>query len=204
MPEDLEPLEDEVEHYEIVDRELIAEGRILGFVREAFDYRGVEITREFMRHPGAVAVVAVDESDRVLAIQQYRHPIRSRSWEVPAGLLDVPNESLLLAAQRELAEEADMQADEWNVLLDINTSPGGSNEFVRIFLARGLSAVTTDFVRDEEEADIRVRWVALDDLVEAAIGGRLKNAILISGVLAAVAARSSNWAGLRVAEPLNS
>ncbi len=198
-----DPIEDQLEHYEVLDHELLAEGRILSFVRERFDYRGHEIQREFMRHPGAVGVIAIDADDRVLTIQQYRHPIRTRSWEAPAGLLDVPNESLLLAAQRELAEEADMQAAQWNVLIDLNTSPGGTNEYVRVFLARGLTPVSTDFVRDEEEADITVRWVPLDELAQAALAGTIKNVILVAGSLAALAARAQNWTTLRAAEPLN-
>jgi 8-oxo-dGDP phosphatase len=201
--EQIEPLEDTPEHHEVLDREVIAEGRIFSFVRETFDYRGVQIQREYVQHPGAVAVIAIDDDDRVLAIQQYRHPIRGRSWELPAGLLDIAGESLLHAAQRELAEEADMRAVRWNVLLDLNTSAGGSDEVVRVFLARGLSSVTTDFVRDEEEADILVRWVPLDELADATLGGHVKNAILVAGVLAALAARAKDWTMLRPADASN-
>ena len=198
-----EPLRDEVEHHEVLSTELFAQGWLLTLASETVDYRGTQIVREFIRHPGAVAVVAIDDEERVLLIQQYRHPIRSREWEVPAGLLDHPGESLLRAAQRELAEETDLEASEWNVLVDLATSPGGSDELVRVFLARGLSTVTGDFVREAEEADIVVRWEPIDAVVTGVLDGRLRNGILVSGVLATAAARLQGWSGLRAAEALN-
>ena len=111
-----------------------------------------------------------------------------RIWELPAGLLDVPDEEPLAAAKRELAEEVDLAAEEWTELIDFATSPGGSSEFITVFEARGLSAVPA-FLRTEEEAEIEVRWVELDELVEAALDGRLHNSILLIAVLAAHARR---------------
>jgi ADP-ribose pyrophosphatase len=191
------PFADTPENFEVVQRDLLEKGHLLTFVRETFDYNGEAIVREFVEHPGAVGIIALDDDDRVLTIRQYRHPIRTRAWEAPAGLLDSPDEPLLAAAQRELAEETDMVASEWKVLADIAPSSGSNNEVIRIFLARGLSAVTTDFVRDGEEADIEVRWVAIDEVAHAASGGAVRNAILVTGVFAALAARSRGWSGLR-------
>src|SRR5690606_37182686 len=102
-------------------------------------------------------------------IQQYRHAIAHRDWEIPAGLMDAPGESGLLAAQRELAEEADLQADRWHLLLDEFLSPGGTSEAMRVFLARDLTPVEHDYVRGEEEAELVPRWVPLDEVVEAAL-----------------------------------
>lgn len=198
-----EPLRDEVEQHPVLSTEILAQGRLLTLASETVDYHGGTIVREFIQHPGAVAVVALDEQDRVLLIQQYRHPVRTREWEIPAGLLDHPGESLLGAAQRELAEETELQAADWHVLVDLATSPGGSNELVRVFLARGLSAVAADFVREDEEADIVLRWESIDAVVEAVLAGELRNGILVSAALGAAAARARDWAGLRVAEPLN-
>jgi 8-oxo-dGTP pyrophosphatase MutT (NUDIX family) len=195
-----EPLADEPADFALTDREVIGAGRFFSLVRETLSYGGTEIAREFMEHPGAVAVLALDDDDRVLLIQQYRHPVRSREWELPAGLLDVPDEPRLLAAQRELAEETGMAAAEWHQLVDLATSPGGSNEIVTVFLARGLVEVASDYVRDGEEADIEARWVPIDDVADAASAGRLRNGILIAGVFAALAARASEWRTLR---PLN-
>ena len=94
--------------------------------------------RTVVSHPGAVAVLALDEASRVLMIRQYRHPVGYQLWEIPAGLRDVDGEPLLATAQRELREETGYQAREWHVLLDTFTSPGFTTERVRLFLARGV------------------------------------------------------------------
>src|SRR5690606_10738211 len=129
--------------------------------RDVFRLDGHEVTREYVDHTGAVAVLAMDDRDRVLLIQQYRHPIRMRDWELPAGLLDIVDEAPLAAAQRELAEEADLRAERWALLTEFMTSPGGSNEVLRVYLARGLTSTNAPFERSEEEAGIVTRWVDL-------------------------------------------
>jgi ADP-ribose pyrophosphatase len=164
-------------------------------VTETFDYDGASITREVIRHPGAVAVLALDDQGRVLLIRQYRHPIHTRAWEIPAGLLDKPGEPALLAAQRELAEEADLAAATWNVLADFQNSPGGSDETIRVFLARDVSAVPA-FAREDEEADIEVRWVPLDDVVDAVLARRVQSPSLTIGALAAAASQARGWSTL--------
>jgi ADP-ribose pyrophosphatase len=188
-------IEDVPERHEITSDEVLFHGRIWDVARERFDYDGSAITREVIRHPGAVAILALDDDDRVLLIRQYRHPIRTRAWEIPAGLLDKPGEPPLTGAQRELAEEADLEAATWNVLVDFQNSPGGSDETIRIYLARGVSAVPA-FERSEEEADIEVRWVPLDDVVDAVLTRRVQSPSLVAGALAAVAARSRDWSTL--------
>jgi ADP-ribose pyrophosphatase len=195
-----EPLEDQQVNYQITESEVVGSGRLLTLMSETLDYKGESITREFVRHPGAVAVLALDADDRVLLIRQYRHPLRSLEWELPAGLLDVPDEPRAIAAQRELVEETGMSASEWMLLLDMAVSPGGSNEVVSIFLARGLVEIESDYVRDAEEADIEVRWEQLEDVAAAAAAGKLRNGILIGGVFAALAARAQGWSSLRPAD----
>jgi ADP-ribose pyrophosphatase len=160
-------------------------GRVWDVRRDVFEYNGHEITRDYVDHPGAVAVLVLDDDDRALLIQQYRHPIRSRDWEIPAGLLDVENEDPMVAAQRELAEEVDLVASEWSHLVSFNSSPGGSNELIRVYLARGVSATTSSYDRTEEEADIVVRWVPLAEVIDGVLSGNLKNSILAIAVLAA-------------------
>ena len=100
---------------------------------------GTVVHRDYQVHPGSVAVLALDDAGRVLVLRQYRHPVRQKLWEIPAGLLDVPGENPLHAAQRELYEEAHVKAEDWRVLTDVYTSPGGCDEAVRIFLARDIS-----------------------------------------------------------------
>lgn len=196
-----EPLpQDEPFEPVVADRAVLHRGRVWDVTRETFDYNGDALVREVIEHPGAVAVLPLDAEDRVLLIQQYRHPVRQRLWEIPAGLLDVPGEPPLAAAQRELAEEADLVATEWQVLADFFNSPGGSNEGIRVFLARGLSATAEPFPRTEEEADMARRWVPLDAVVEAVLQGRLQSPTAAIGALAAAAARARGWAGLRDAD----
>ena len=157
------------------------------------------ITREYVDHTGAVAILAMDEAGRVLLIRQYRHPVRHRDWEIPAGLLDQHGEEPLIAAQRELSEEVDLEAGEWNVLSDVFTSPGGNDEAIRIYLARDIRSTGSAFAREAEEADIEVRWVPLDEAVDAVLQRRVHNAPLIIALLAARTAREQGWSTLGAA-----
>ncbi|THG36363.1 NUDIX hydrolase [Glaciibacter flavus] len=180
----------------VTSSELVFEGRVWDVRRESVDYNGGEIVRDFVDHTGAVGVLAMDDDGRVMLIRQYRHPVRTRDWEIPAGLLDVAGESKLAAAQRELAEEVDLGARTWNVLAEFFTSPGGSSEVIRVFLARDVHPVTHDFTREGEEADMEKRWVPLDEVVDAALAGRIRNAPLIIAALAARAAGEDGFAHL--------
>ncbi|GAA1586983.1 NUDIX domain-containing protein [Streptomyces globosus] len=150
---------------------------------------GSAATRDYQAHPGSVCVLAYDGQGRVLVLKQYRHPVRHRLWELPAGLLDVPGENPLHAAQRELYEEAHVKAEDWRVLVDFFASPGGSDEAIRVFLARGLADAEGDrFEVSEEEADMEVARVPLADLVRGVLAGDLGNPGLANGVLALQAA----------------
>ena len=180
-----ESLSDERVEVEIVDTELVYEGRVWDVRSYTFRYGEGEIVRQYVDHPGAAAVVAVDDEGRVLLIQQYRHPIRRRDWEIPAGLLDVEGEEPLETARRELAEEVDLEAERWESLVSIFTTPGGNDEVVHLFLARGLRSVGTPHDREDEEADIRQEWMPLGQAVEGVLAGRFRNGILAVGVLAA-------------------
>lgn len=178
-------LHDEPVDVEIVESDVVYEGRVWDVRSDTVRYGDGEIVRQYVDHPGAAAIVAIDDDDRVLLIQQYRHPIRHRDWEIPAGLLDVAGESPLESARRELAEEADLAASSWEPLVSIFTTPGGNDEVVHLFLARGLSSLADAHPREDEEADIRIEWVALTDAVAGVLAGRLRNGILAVGVLGA-------------------
>ena len=199
MPEPA-PLADESFHAPVLSSEVVYEGRVWDVRRDVVDYDGGSMVREYVDHTGAVAVLALDDVGRVLLIKQYRHPIRSRDWELPAGLLDVPGEAPVAAARRELAEEADVEADTWNVLVDLASTPGGNNEVIRIYLARGVRSTGTVFDRYDEEADIEVRWVDLDEVVQGVLERRLRNAPLAVAALAASAARVNGFATLGAAD----
>ncbi|MFK4852296.1 NUDIX domain-containing protein [Microbacterium sp. ZW T6_19] len=183
-------LRDEPFAPEVLKSDLVFQGRVWDVVSDRVSYGDGEMVRQYVKHTGAVAIVAIDDQDRVLLIQQYRHPIRHRDWELPAGLLDVAGEEPLLAAQRELAEEADLVAAHWEQLISSWTTPGGNDELIQIFLATGVEQAAAVHDREDEEADIRLEWVPLADAVDAVLAGRMRNGILAIGVLAAARRRA--------------
>lgn len=160
------------------------------------------VRRHYVAHTGAVAVVALRGdagAEEVALVDQYRHPVQAKLWEIPAGLLDIAGEDPLEAAKRELWEEADLVADKWDVLVDYFTSPGGSTEELRIFLARGVTEVPEGkrHERSDEELTMTLRWVNLDEAVEAIHAGKIHNPSAVVGILAAASVRNSGWERLR-------
>ncbi|MFJ1513885.1 NUDIX domain-containing protein [Cellulosimicrobium funkei] len=197
------PVVDALAPRPVVETAVVHEGRVFDLRSDVVDLGdGGRVTREYLDHPGAVAIVALDADEQVLLLRQYRHPVRRELWEVPAGLLDVVGEDGRVAAARELAEEADLRAARWDVLVDYFTTPGGSNEALRVFLARDLSPVPDDerFERVAEELDMELRWVPLDDAVAAVLGGALHNPSAVVGILAAATSRAGGWTSLRPAD----
>lgn len=187
----------------VTARELVFSGAVWDVAREHVDLGGDEpVQRDKVVHPGAVGVLALDDDGRVLLLRQYRHPVRHELWEVPAGLLDEDGEAPQDAAARELAEEADLVAGRYDVLVEWYSSPGGSDEAVRVYLARDLTPVAEQdrFAREHEEAQMLTRWVPLDEARDAVLAGRLHNPTAVVAVLAAVAARDRGWASLRPAD----
>jgi 8-oxo-dGTP pyrophosphatase MutT (NUDIX family) len=163
---------------------------------------GTTAVRDYMVHIGAVGAVALDHEGRVLLVRQYRHPVRRTLWELPAGLLDVHGEPAVETAKRELWEEADLRAERWDVLVDLLTTPGCSDEAIRLYLARDVTAVPHDerHTRFAEEHTMTTEWVPLDTAVELALAGEMENAACVAGVLAAARARDNGFAGLRPAD----
>ncbi|MFK3678711.1 NUDIX domain-containing protein [Microbacterium sp. NPDC090218] len=185
MTESPESLRDEPFEPEVLQSDLVYKGWVWDVRSDRVRYGDGEIVREYVDHTGAVAILALDDEGRVLLIQQYRHPIRHRDWELPAGLLDVEGEEPLEAARRELAEEADLVAAHWEPLVSSWTTPGGNDEIIHIFLATGIAPAPSAHDREDEEADIRIEWVPLTDAIDAVLEGRMHNGILTIGVLAA-------------------
>jgi 8-oxo-dGDP phosphatase len=185
----------------VLSHRRIHQGKVFDLDADVVDLGDTQVLREYIAHPGAVAVIALDEQDRVLLLSQYRHPVRSELWEPPAGLRDVPDEQLVVAAARELAEEADLTAGSWWRLVDFYTTPGGSDERIVVFLARDLAPVpdADRFTRTDEEAGMVPVWIPLDEAVDAALAGRLRSPTAVTGVLAAAAARSRGWSTLQPA-----
>lgn len=189
--------------YEVRSRQERFRGPVFSVLSDEVVMPGGRVaTRDFVRHVGAVGVVALDAADRVVLVRQYRHPLGRHIWELPAGLIDVSGEELPAAARRELAEEVDLVAGRLDVLVDMHTSPGFSNEIIRIFLARDLSEVPPQerHERRDEEADMQVAWFGLDRAVGMVLAGEITNAACVAGLLAAVRARESGYAQVRPAD----
>ena len=160
---------------------------------------GKTAKREVVEHDNAVAIVALDwaggagadadpdpnSEPTVILIEQYRHPLGRRLWELPAGRRDVDGEGAQQTAARELVEETGYAAANWSVLVDIAPSPGFSEEIVRIFLATDLTRVGRPHPGDHEEAELRVVLVPLSTAVQAVLDGRIVNGMAVSGLLAA-------------------
>lgn len=199
-------IRDQAGSWPVTESSILARGRIVT-VREDMVRlpEGEVVGRELVEHPGAVAIVALNEQEQVLMIRQYRHPVAATLWEIPAGLRDIHGEPLVETARRELAEETGYQAADWRVLADFLSSPGISTERLRVFLARHLSVVPAEgreYVRQHEEAYLTVAWVPLDDLVRGILSGDLHNGVAMVGILAAYAARADDFRTLRhVGEP---
>ncbi|MEU4698535.1 NUDIX hydrolase [Nonomuraea dietziae] len=194
-------IEDLPEEWPVVESREHFKGYVIGVRTDTVRMPGDEVAdRDYVVHPGSVAVLALDEDDRVLLIRQYRHPTRHLLWELPAGIRDVEGEPLAATAARELAEEAGYQAGTWHTLVDLYTSPGMSDERIRVFLARDLSKVEIDFDRRHEEFDMPVEWVPLADAVERALMGMIHNSPTVAGILAAYAASVEGFALLRPAD----
>jgi ADP-ribose pyrophosphatase len=135
----------------------------------AHDPSGFEIKRSIVRHPGSAVMMAVDENDRVLLVQQFRLPAEANLWELPAGRLD-PGESPLEAAKRELREETGYQAKKWTELVSFWASPGYVQEKMTIFLAEDLKEGKQEPMDDER---IEIRWFDKDELARMVRNGRI-------------------------------
>ena len=197
-------LADQPERWPVSASETVYEtGRVISVRRDTIEPPGgTSFVRDVVVHPGAVGVVALDENNRMLLVRQYRHPVGYKLLEAPAGLLDVQGEQYRLGAERELWEETATKAADWRILVDAFTSPGLTNEAVRIFLARDLSPADESFEREAEEAHMETVWAPLIDVVGAALAGQLQNPILIMGALAAWTAL--NGPGFETLRPADS
>jgi ADP-ribose pyrophosphatase len=197
-------LTDEPANWPVVSSAELARGRLVTVRTDKVRTPDDELAeRDVVVHPGAVAVLALDDAQQVLLIRQYRHPVGRLLWEIPAGLRDVSGEPLWATGRRELLEEAGYRARDWRVLADYYTSPGFSTERLRVFLARDLEFVPEaerDFVPEAEEAQLLVAWLSLDEAVRTVFAGELHNGVAALAILAAYAARSEGFAGLRPAD----
>jgi ADP-ribose pyrophosphatase len=182
-------ISDRIVEHPLVARKTIYEGMVWDIRHDTFELNGIVIERDYVVHPGAVAIIAINDNAEMLLIEQYRHAQSKIMWEAPAGLLDASDESPLEAAKRELYEETGYEAAIWNVLVDFANSPGGSTEQFRIFLAQGLTMHAGGRpVGDDEEFEMPMHWIPVQDVVESIARGAVTNPQLVLGTYAALMA----------------
>lgn len=154
--------------------EEIFDGIILHVVRDTVDLpNGHSSVREVIRHIGAVCVIPVTENNEVIVERQYRYPLDRVILEIPAGKLDSPDEDRLSAIQRELREETGYSADEWMNIGDFHPAPAYSDEYITMYLARGLHKGKQDLDADEF---LNVYTIPLKDLIDDVMSGKISDA----------------------------
>lgn len=179
----------------LLNRDVAYQGRIWDVVHDTFQIGSYKIERDYVRHMGAVAILAVNDDGEVLTIRQYRQPVGAYLIEVPAGLLDNAEEDPVVAAQRELLEEANCIAGKWSVLADFFTSPGSTSEAVRIYLAEDVKKTESRVIElDDEESEIEIKWVKLDEAIGYIENGQWQSPTLVLSVLAYRASLNSRAA----------
>lgn len=170
----------------MVEAKEIYRGRVVNLRQERVTLpSGVETTLDIMHHPGASAIVPVDDDGAVVLIRQYRHAASGYLWEVPAGTLD-DGEAPEACARRELQEEAGVTAERWDELGSIFTAPGFCTERIWIYLARGLAPA--DMHRDRDEVITEVRRVPLDEALAMIDRGEIVDAKTTVGLFRAARA----------------
>lgn len=180
--------------YEVLDREQVFDGPIISLHRDRVSMPdGGSSVRDVVRHPGAVAIVALDDEDRVVLVRQYRHPVGRYLWELPAGLRDADGEPPLETARRELAEEVQLSAQRWSLLTTSYSSPGFCDELVLVYLAEGLTVTDhpDGFTAEHEELDMQLDRVPLAEAVQRVFAGEIRNGAAVIGLLAAAQLRAA-------------
>lgn len=172
--------------FKVLSSQLLFDAPIIAVRKDELAMPNEQVAyRDVVEHMGAVAVAAVNDAGEIAMVHQYRHAVKRRLWELPAGLLDVKDESELAGAQRELVEEAGLKAAQWSVLADIVTSPGFCEETARVYLAQDLIEVERPEAFGDEEADMDFAWIKLDEAVAKVLAGEINNSIAVTGILAA-------------------
>lgn len=166
---------------EVISSQELLKTKLFTVVEEvAHDPSGFEIKRSIVRHPGSAVMMAVDNNDRVLLVQQFRLPAEANLWELPAGRLD-PGESPLEAAQRELREETGYAAKKWTELISFWASPGYVQEKMTVFLAENLTEGKQEPMDDER---IEIRWFDQEEMAQMVRGGEIVDGKTLIGYFA--------------------
>ena len=161
--------------------EMKFDGKLIKVTYDIADVNGKEAWREVVHHPGASAVVAIDEDNRIIMEKQFRYALNDYLLEIPAGKLDAGEDSLV-CAKRELEEETGIIASEWISLGTIATSPGFCNEVIHLYVAKGLSKGEIHWDEDEY---VEVERYTLDELLQRIKEETIKDSKTLSALLLA-------------------
>lgn len=167
--------------FSVQSSEHLLDAPIISVRRDRVTMPNGEANREIVEHFGAIAVVCEKDGNIVLE-KQYRHRVGRHLWELPAGLLDKPDEPALECAKRELKEEVGLEAQSWSLITDLVTSPGFCDEAVRVFHATDVSKTERPEAEDEE-ADLTWEWVPLEKARQMVLAGDICNSIAIAGIM---------------------
>ena len=162
--------------------EMKFDGKLIKVTYDIAEVNGKEAWREVVHHPGASAIVAIDEDNRIIMEKQFRYALNDYLLEIPAGKLDV-GEDPLVCAKRELEEETGIIASEWISLGTIATSPGFCNEVIHLYVARGLSKGEIHWDEDEY---VEVERYTFDELLQRISEEKIKDSKTLSALLLAM------------------
>ena len=166
---------------EKIGSENIFDGNLLHVKRDTVKLpNGGEATREWIKHPGASAVIPLTDDGQVILVKQYRYPIGCITLEIPAGKLDAPDEDPLLCAERELSEETGYEAEKITKLTTVATTVGFSNEYIHLYAATGLTAGKQ---HTDEDEFINVVKMPLAKAVELVLNGEIYDAKSVTAIL---------------------
>jgi len=170
-------------HFKLLEREKKYHGKIIDLTVDHLQYpSGNQTVREVIEHPGGAVILCVFENHDILLVKQYRHPFGGDVVELPAGKLD-KGEDPLLCAQRELQEETGYQAQRWQKLSAIYTTPGFCNEVLHIYLAQQVSLHERGQVLEEGEASIQLMRIPLNSAIDMIDRGEIIDGKTIAGIL---------------------
>ena len=162
--------------------EMKFDGKLIKVTYDIAEVNGKEAWREVVHHPGASAVVAIDENNRIIMEKQFRYALNDYLLEIPAGKLDA-GEDPLVCAKRELEEETGIIASEWISLGTIATSPGFCNEVIHLYVAKGLSKGEIHWDEDEY---VEVERYTFDELLQRISEEKIKDSKTLSALLLAM------------------
>ena len=162
--------------------EMKFDGKLIKVTYDIAEVNGKEAWREVVHHPGASAVVAIDEDNRIIMEKQFRYALNDYLLEIPAGKLDA-GEDPLVCAKRELEEETGIIASEWISLGTIATSPGFCNEVIHLYVAKGLSKGEIHWDEDEY---VEVERYTFDELLQRIKDEKIKDSKSLSALLLAM------------------